>query len=286
MQTFRISERAVRGLRFIVERDRDEYRQNSAHRHDGIEIMFSRRGAGFCSVNEHTFPLVPGDFYPMGVNDTHAFFFRHDGDYCTVAFYRDAFTPEELHELEKFDCFAGISRDDFSFRSKYTFPPSVCETLFGLLDTIREELKNDLPMSGELARSLLLQFLILAGRKSAEAAGLAFSGDLVGEILGYVAEHYAENISLDTLGRRFGYSAEYTGRAFKRKTGMNFTEYLTFFRIEKSCVALEKSPAGISEIAVMCGFFDNSHFCRKFKHIIGIPPSEYRARRRKGRYEV
>ena len=126
MKTFKISERAFSGLGFIAERDQDQYRQTGAHLHDGIEIMFTRRGAGFCSVNEHTFPLVPGDFYLMGLSDVHAFLFRHDGDYYTISFYRDYFTADELKALSQFVCFAGIDREDFSFKTKYTFPPAVC----------------------------------------------------------------------------------------------------------------------------------------------------------------
>ena len=276
MYTFKICDRAMRGVKFIVERDTNRFKRQNIHRHDGIEIMFARRGAGFCTVSGHTFPLVSGDFYPMGEEDTHAFLFRHDGDYYTVAFYRDLFSSGELEQLSRFECFSGLAKKDFSFRRKYTFPPSVSGPFFALLDTIRTELDEGRPMCGECARALLLQFLILAGRKSAGVPCLTFSGDLAGEILNYIAGHYTENITLDILGKRFGYSTEYTGRAFKRETGMNITEYLTFFRIEKACLALAETKRSISEIAASCGFFDNSHFCRNFKRIIGIPPSEYR----------
>jgi len=280
MYTFRICDRALRGMRFIVERDTNKFRRQRIHKHDGIEIMFIRRGAGFCAVNGHTFPLVPGDFYPMGEDDTHAFLFRHDGDYCTVAFYKDLFSAAELEQLERFDCFAGLAGKGFSFRKKYTFPPSVSGPFFALLDAVRTELEEGKPMCGECAKALLVQFLILAGRKSAGTPSLTFSGDLAGEILDYIAGHYTGSITLETIGKRFGYSAEYTGRAFKRATGMNITEYLTFFRIEKACLALTETDKSISEIAIACGFFDNSHFCRNFKRIIGIPPSEYRAKAR------
>lgn len=276
MKIYKISERSVGELDFIVERDQANCRQERSHLHDGIEIMFTRRGAGFCSVNTHTFPLVPGDFYLMGEKDVHAFLFRHDGDYNTIAFHRSCFTPEELETLSRFKCFEGVTNPDFSFRTKYTFPPAVCSQLYQILDAAHSELLARQPMFRQMAKSLLWQFLILAGRKSSEASGMVFSGELTGEILDFIAANYTGNITLEQLGAKFGYSAEYIGRAFKRKTGMNITEYLTFFRVEKACSLLTGSSLNIAEIAAACGFFDNSHFCRNFRKIIGVPPSEYR----------
>jgi transcriptional regulator GlxA family with amidase domain len=43
---------------------------------------------------------------------------------------------------------------------------------------------------------------------------------------------------------------------------------------------LERSPATVGEVAVACGFYDQSHFTKAFKAHAGLPPQAYRRRRK------
>jgi AraC-like DNA-binding protein len=52
-------------------------------------------------------------------------------------------------------------------------------------------------------------------------------------------------------------------------------------RIEYAMTLLEKQPAlDISEIAMACGFADQSHFTRLFSRFVGTTPAVWRRQRR------
>ncbi len=68
----------------------------------------------------------------------------------------------------------------------------------------------------------------------------------------------------------------YFVRKFKDKTGHTFGEFLLRQRISKSIDLMLYSSKSLTEIALECGFFDQSHFIRHFKHFFSTTPSHYR----------
>ena len=68
----------------------------------------------------------------------------------------------------------------------------------------------------------------------------------------------------------------YFVRKFKARTGQTFGEFLLRQRISKGIDMMLHSSKSLTEIAIECGFFDQSHFIRHFKHFFGTTPSHYR----------
>jgi AraC family transcriptional regulator len=52
--------------------------------------------------------------------------------------------------------------------------------------------------------------------------------------------------------------------------GMAPYQWLQHRRMEKAKQLLEKSSAALSEIALDCGFADQSHFTRTFSRVAGV----------------
>ena len=93
----------------------------------------------------------------------------------------------------------------------------------------------------------------------------------------YIREHQAEDISLGQVAKAMNTSTFYFCKMFKKITGINFTNYLSRIRIEKSKNLLLNPNLRISEIAFEVGFQSLTHFNRVFKKILGQSPTEYRA---------
>lgn len=93
----------------------------------------------------------------------------------------------------------------------------------------------------------------------------------------YIREHQADDISLGQVARAVNTSTFYFCKMFKKYTGINFTDYLSRVRIEKSKNLLLNPNLRVSEIAFEVGFQSLTHFNRVFKKILGHSPSEYRA---------
>jgi AraC-like DNA-binding protein len=93
----------------------------------------------------------------------------------------------------------------------------------------------------------------------------------------FIQEHLAEDISLGQVARAVNTSTFYFCKMFKKMTGINFTDYLSRMRIEKSKNLLLNPNLRVSEIAFEVGFQSLTHFNRVFKKILGQTPTDYRA---------
>ncbi|MGA2866059.1 MAG: helix-turn-helix domain-containing protein [Verrucomicrobiota bacterium] len=93
----------------------------------------------------------------------------------------------------------------------------------------------------------------------------------------YIQEHQTENLRLGHVAKHVNASTFYFCKIFKKATGINFTDYLSRVRIEKSKNLLLNPNLRVSEIAFEVGFQSLTHFNRVFKKILGQSPTEYRA---------
>jgi AraC-like DNA-binding protein len=93
----------------------------------------------------------------------------------------------------------------------------------------------------------------------------------------FIQEHQTENLRLGHVAKSVNTSTFYFCKMFKKVTGINFTDYLSRVRIEKSKNLLLNPNLRVSEIAFEVGFQSLTHFNRVFKKILGQSPTEYRA---------
>jgi AraC-like DNA-binding protein len=93
----------------------------------------------------------------------------------------------------------------------------------------------------------------------------------------YIQEHQTDNLRLGHVAKAVNTSTFYFCKMFKKVTGINFTDYLSRVRIEKSKNLLLNPNLRVSEIAFEVGFQSLTHFNRVFKKILGQSPTEYRA---------
>ena len=100
----------------------------------------------------------------------------------------------------------------------------------------------------------------------------------VRKITGYLQEHYAEEISLETLAATFGYCPTYLSKMFRRYGRINYKDYLRSIRFEHALRELEETDLTIGEIALKNGFPNSQAFSRLFREKYGILPTEYQRR--------
>ena len=60
------------------------------------------------------------------------------------------------------------------------------------------------------------------------------TGDLLSMVRCYLNAEYASPITLETLGRRFGYHGDYLARLFRQQYGVSVGQYLTSVRMERA----------------------------------------------------
>lgn len=98
----------------------------------------------------------------------------------------------------------------------------------------------------------------------------------ISEIVQFINEQYAKDLSLHYLADKFYISHYYLSRVFKEVTGFNFIEYLNSVRVKEAKKLLEESTIKVNKVAEKVGFGSITHFGRIFKEITGHAPLYYR----------
>ncbi|XJZ26761.1 response regulator [Bacillota bacterium Lsc_1132] len=95
-------------------------------------------------------------------------------------------------------------------------------------------------------------------------------------LVDYMMEHYTEPITLAKMAKHFHFNPSYLSSYFSVHMGEGFSEYLNKIRIEEAARLLLQNTFSISEISGMVGYSDHSYFCKVFKKIKGLSPSQYK----------
>ena len=92
----------------------------------------------------------------------------------------------------------------------------------------------------------------------------------------YIQKNFEHNISLHDIARHVSMNDSYLSALFSKKTGISITEYITSLRLAKAKNLLRHSDQRIYQIALECGYTDESYFGKVFKKYEGCTPHEYR----------
>jgi len=95
-------------------------------------------------------------------------------------------------------------------------------------------------------------------------------------ILDYIEQHLADRITADDLANLIDTSVGQLFRAFKASVGIPPLHYVACRRLEFACSLMQTTREPLSHIALTAGFFDQSHFCRVFRRVLGATPAAWR----------
>lgn len=96
------------------------------------------------------------------------------------------------------------------------------------------------------------------------------------EIVYYIATNYDEDLSLNSLSLKFGYTPQYISSLFKKYMNTTFYTYLTKLRMDRARFMLLSTSLNISDIAYACGFASETAMSEKFKKMYGKTPLQYK----------
>ena len=251
------------------------------HHHDFYEIYFFLSGNVQYNIESRSYLLTPGDILLISPMELHQPMFHQDlRSYERIVLWIDKRFLDSLSTPEQnlAACF-DASRPG---HTNLLRPDGVQRQLLSYqLDMLRQETAGTEPFQDICALSYLVQVLILLNRLSLRehrnADATAPSDSVVYSILGYINDHYRDDLSLDFLANKFFISKYHLSREFNRLIGTSVHRYI----IQKRLVmAKQMMSEGVSssEVYQHCGFGDYSNFYRAFKSEYEISPKEFTAR--------
>jgi AraC family transcriptional regulator len=94
--------------------------------------------------------------------------------------------------------------------------------------------------------------------------------------LEFIHENLHEDLSIEQLADQAYLSAFHFARLFKNTLKLTPHQYVLQNRIERAKRLITKSPySNLTEIGLSVGFFDQAHFTKSFKKVVGTTPKIY-----------
>ncbi len=88
---------------------------------------------------------------------------------------------------------------------------------------------------------------------------------------------FQENLTIGEVAAHVSVNPAHLSRVFRQFHNQAIGDYLHDLRVQYACQQLADPDVALSDIAASCGFSDQSHFTRVFKHCTGMTPGAFRA---------
>lgn len=249
------------------------------HTHDFLEIVYVFSGRAMHIIDGYEYLAEAGDALFINYGSTHRFEVLEKLTYANILI-KPEFISESLQGVEnafallELDSFKEFAESvDWNDRSVHFSSVERQQVESIILLAIGEQ-KEDRPGKTLILRSLLNTLLTLVFRKMAIPMRKEMA--IGGELLGYIRENCGLPLTMEEIAAENHYHPAYFSRLFKKRTGYNFTAYLTQCRLDAACRLLTDTDRKIGDILTEVGFSDRTKFFRAFSDHMGMTPLQYR----------
>ena len=94
--------------------------------------------------------------------------------------------------------------------------------------------------------------------------------------LAYIEDNLGSKLDTRALADLVAFSKSHFSRAFKRSLGLPPMAYVASRRVERAKVMIAGTREQLTQIALACGFADQSHLNRSFRRVVGVSPGRWR----------
>lgn len=95
-------------------------------------------------------------------------------------------------------------------------------------------------------------------------------------VMKYVDKNAQSIENISEIADHLHITKQYLCRLVKNGTGLTVTQYINSVRIRRACELLTNTKKQITDICYECGFNSSMYFCKTFKRIMKMTPTEYK----------
>ena len=251
------------------------------HDHQFYEVLFFLSGSVSYTIEGRTYQLRPGDILLTSRGELHRPDIRSGKAYERYVIWVQPQIIDRIRLLgtDLDACF----RDAEAKRHHLVRPDSATLTQLKSICQRMLQARDESEFgAGALSLSCLVEFLVYLNR-AYFATPDAIRQDItenekINQVLSYINNHLAEDLSLDRLSRALYVSKSHLNRSFKDFTGLTLYQYIIKKRLVVARnMLLEGRP--VMDACMRCGFNDYSNFLKAFKREFGKSPREFMSRK-------
>lgn len=254
------------------------YHEQLLHWHDEVEIIRVNKGHIHCHVNESDFLLSPGELCFINVDQMHKIYnsSSEDCDIDVISIKAEMLAKNE-EVYEKF-IKPIIHNKEFShveMAGKNSYALLISSMINDIYAMIEEKpYAYELDIIGYVYMIFRRLYLVYITKK--EEAPYSTDTSLQRRMSTYIYEHYGEKITLDDIASAANVSRSKCASLFKKYTQSTPIAFLNSYRLEMASRMLARGEESLADIAVICGFGEQSYFSRLFTKEYGCTPLTYR----------
>lgn len=94
-------------------------------------------------------------------------------------------------------------------------------------------------------------------------------------VYSYIAHHLSDSITVKDMASFANLSIPHFNKLFREQTKTTPYRYLIYTRMTYAKELLADRGVKVKEVARLCGFTDEQHFCKMFKKFVGVSPRNY-----------
>lgn len=252
----------------------------SFHIHYKFEIYYEIEGGRRYFIEDSAYVVNAGSVVLIGENQIHKIASLGDTPSSRIVLnFSREYLERVAQAFPNVDFFAFLSEERNHLLTGLTVKQQ--NQIYGLLQQLLA-MEDETSAAADALRRLLLGTLLLELKEHCRrqqeqtAENGRVSNHTVDRIQAYIAEHYAEKLTLTGIANQFYISPYYLSRMFKKSINLSLIEYINGVRIKAAQNLIERSSGSIAEIAAKTGFMTTAHFRRVFKDATGLSPQQYR----------
>ncbi|MEU5876234.1 AraC family transcriptional regulator [Spirillospora sp. NPDC047279] len=252
------------------------------HTHDFLEIAIIGPGGGthVTSVGER--PLRHGDAIVVRPGAWHAFTGCAGLTVANCCLSAHALRAElyRLPLLRRLLWTDPVSNGARGVAVRSLDPPDADEAIEQIA-RLQRDLRAGRRRPGRMLGHLITVLGIMADSEEPEADALESTvHPAVAETIERLEAAPSDQWRLDDLARAVNLDPAYLGRLFGQYTGLTPLGFLARVRAERAAALLVNSTLPVARVGAAVGWPDPTYFARRFKHLVGLTPTEYRHRNR------
>ncbi len=224
------------------------------HYHENPHLCFLFQGEDIESRNNLSYRRKTGDIYFYYAGETHASISRTGISKNTNIEFGETFLKKyEVSESQ----IARAIKDNLDARF--------------LILKMQQEM-----LIGDRCSRLTIQMLLLNLIHDANPTSNQSPPKWVQRLAELLDEKWNQQVTLHELSMATEVHPVTISKYFRKYFSCTLGEYLRKLKIDKSISLIKNTRMSLTEIALYCGFADQSHFTRNFKHLTGFSPKEFR----------
>nr|WP_295277930.1 AraC family transcriptional regulator [uncultured Blautia sp.] len=246
-------------------------REFSYHYHDFHKVIIFLSGKAAYHIEGKSYYLKPWDILLVNRHAIH----KPEIDFSVPYERFVLWIRDDINSTELLRCFQkAIDRSYNLIR----LDSGTQEKLKQLLYELEAALKDEKFGSELLGNALFIQFMVYVNRIFLEKQYIydvhSYSSDSqIEELLRYINHNLTEDLSIETLARKYYLSKYHMMRKFKEETGYTIHNYIISKRLLLARTKIAEG-APVLKAAQLSGFSDYTTFSRAYKKQFGTAPSQ------------